>query len=116
MKNNLTKRQKIVALTLNPYYKGKFTRAEVKKAKTLARGKYWYDNDFAEWVAFSPGGKQHSFELSAMWHKHSEIPDYILNIHNNYQKRLAQECAKLWAAGKCSNALALQRAMRENLT
>lgn len=116
MKNNLTKRQKLLASALNPYYEECYTRAEVKKAKSLAKGKYWYDSDFAQWVTFSPGGKRYFFELASMWHKHSEIPDFILNIYNNYQKRLAEECAKLWAAGKCSAALKLEKAMVGNLT
>jgi hypothetical protein len=111
MKNNLTKRQKFIASALCPFADGDVTRVELNKAKALARGKYWYDSDFESWVAFSPGGKRQFFDLAVTYYSSNSVPDFILQIHNNYQKCLAKECAKLWAAGKCAQAQKLETAI-----
>jgi hypothetical protein len=111
MKNNLTKWQKFIASALRPFADGNVTRSELNKAKALARGKYWYDSEFESWVAFSPGGKRQFFDLGATYYYSAQVPDFILQIHNNYQKCLAKECAKLWSAGKCAQAQKLEAAI-----
>lgn len=57
----MTKRQKYIASCGNPYYNGFATKNEVKLAKRLARGKYWYDVDYEEYVSFSPKGYRKYF-------------------------------------------------------
>ena len=112
----LTRRQKFLVSCTNPYYNGFASKSEVKNAKLLARGSYWYNKDFEEWAAFSPGGKRYYFSLACHVSRSKGIPDFILKIHYNYQKRLAKECAKLWACGKCSEAINLEKSMSGMIT
>jgi hypothetical protein len=69
----MNKRQKFIASCANPYYGGFATKEEVKKAKLLARGKYWIEDlqfgcpqneeDHNCFFAFSPTGRRYYFEF-----------------------------------------------------
>ena len=94
---SFTKRQKIMASHLVPTYGGLSTRKEVKATKLLVRGHYWYDEDYEEYVAFSPTGKRYFFEVNMF----SPAPKG-LRLH---WKKLGCKAAKLWAKGKYKEAI-----------
>ena len=78
----LTKRMKFLASCVNPTF-GKFsTWDEVRKAKLAARGRYWIDRDYDEYVTFTPSGKRKFFD------------------YDNDSEKGVRKCAVLWAKGK----------------
>ena len=78
----MTRRQKFIAGCINPHY-GKFaTREEVKIAKRLAKQKYWIEDDYSQYVSYSPTGLRMFFE------------------YDDKIKSIARKAARLWANGK----------------
>jgi hypothetical protein len=97
----LTKRQKLIASCINPYWKGFSTRKEVKRIKLMARGHYWIDKEFEEFVVFSPGGKRTFFTYN-----------FSSGVSKQQQKKWfddARRCAYYWAKGKLKKAIELNR-------
>lgn len=78
----LTNRQKFIASACLPTYGGFSTWDEVREAKLLARGKYWNDEAYAEFISFSPNGEREYFGYDDEW------------------KFDVKKCARLWAKGK----------------
>ena len=105
----LTKREKTVCSCTNPYYEGFATKKEVKLAKLKARGKYWYDCHFDQFVSFSPNGKRQYFDVE-IWGS-SDEPKGRMRSFNNEWKRICRKVAALWAKGKCKHSLQLYRLM-----
>jgi len=87
----LNKRQKFIASCCNPYYNKFATKVEVKAAKKLARGHYWYDADYEEYASFSPTGMKKFFTINiyswAPWNRKKKW------------KELARKAAREWAKG-----------------
>ena len=92
----LNNRQKFIASCCDPYYNKFATKAEVKAAKKLARGHYWYDANFEEYVAFSPTGIRsyfiHELYSWAPWNRKKKW------------KELARLAAREWAKGNYNNS------------
>jgi len=92
----LSKRQKFIASCIDPYYNKFATKAEVKVAKKLACGHYWYLPDFGEYVSFSPAGIRNFFV--------HELYSWAPWNRKKKWKELARKSAREWAKGKYSNA------------
>lgn len=104
----MTSKQKLIASCLNPYYDNYATKKEVKIAKRLACGRFWYDTENYEYCAFSPGGKRYFFTHSSMGISENDPklrPSE--SLANKLWRQQSKECAKLWANGKCKEALNL---------
>ena len=100
----MTKKQKLIASCQNPYYKNLATKEEVKTAKKLARGTYWYDADEAEYCSFSPGGLRKYFSHGSTHVSDVCLQTNVFNFLNETQRKLAKRGAALWAAGYCKEA------------
>lgn len=96
-------RAKLIASAGDPLYGGFATRDEVRRAKLLARGRYW-DNtwsqdgekDFTEFVSFGPNGRRRFFEYD--WFNPST------KKQKERWKKEVRSAARLWAAGKYDEA------------
>jgi hypothetical protein len=98
----LTKRQKFIAAATVPTYGGLASREEVRQIKLLARGHYWDEGeDFLQFCAFSPSGKRQYFEYE--WYS------WGTTKQKKRWKTEAAKAARLWARGKCKEALELDR-------
>jgi len=84
--NNLTKFERHIATAVYPTYGGFSTWDEVRKAKKKAKGSYWHEGDWAQWVAFTPKGKRIFYDYDYEW------------------KSEVKECAILVAQGKVKEA------------
>lgn len=104
----MTKRQKYIASCSNPYYANYATAEEVRAAKKLARGKFWFDKDFGHYCSFSPGGLRHFFGYGETNHKDSGLQNNVFDFLNKIKKLKAKRAAELWAAGFCKHALLIQ--------
>lgn len=93
----LTKRQKFIASCMVPTYGGFAGAKEIKAAKLEARGKYWIDPDYQEYVAYSPTGRREFFvyEFSSLGHWQTK----------KKWRAMARKAASLWAKGKYKEAL-----------
>jgi hypothetical protein len=103
----MNKRQKFIASCCNPYYDGFATKTEVKKAKLLARGKFWLEDlqfgcpadeeDHDTFCAYSSSGKRYYFCFDWFsWGTKKQKARW---------KREAQQAARLWCKGKYKEAL-----------
>ena len=103
MKTKLTRREKYLASCCNPYYEGFSKREEVKAAKLKARGKYWYDSEFDQFIAFSPNGKRMRFDVE-VWLSSSKNKKRMNSFQTEW-KRICRKVAFLWAKGKYNQSL-----------
>lgn len=103
----MSKRQKFIASCCQPLYGGLSTRAEVKKVKLMARGKYWVEDlqfgcpaseeEHDTFCAYSPTGKRYffHFDWSSAGTKKQKVK----------WKNEARQAARLWCKGKYKDAL-----------
>jgi hypothetical protein len=82
----ITRRQKYIASCQYPTAGNFSTWREVNVAKLVARGKFWDNHDFYEYVAFAPDGKRKFFPYVNEWKAEVRI------------------CAKLWSMDKKTQA------------
>lgn len=104
-KMRLTNREKFISSCINPYFDNFATKVEVRAAKLKARGRFWYDSEFEEFVSFSPTGRREFFSVS-LWYN-SDTPEQEMNTYYKEWKRIARKAALLWSQGnyKKSNNL-----------
>jgi hypothetical protein len=95
----LSEKQKFICSCMVPTADGFATRAEVKAAKLLARGHYWDEPEWTNFVAYSPTGKRMFFQYD--WYSWATP-----KLHQEW-KRIARKCARLWAHGKYKEAIDL---------
>jgi len=97
----LTTRQKYLASCVNPYYKGFSTPKEVREAKELAKGKFWYDSDNMEYWAVSLTGRRYGFG-----HNFIFKPLTKKNQKRNQEcKEIVRKAARLWIKNKYQEAI-----------
>ena len=104
----MTKKQKFIAGCSNPYYDNFATKKEVKKAKQLARGKYWHELEYAQYCSFSPGGLRRFFCYDGFFSSDAKLQNDVYSFRNKLSRLKAKKCAELWAAGFCKEAKLLE--------
>jgi hypothetical protein len=109
--SRLSNREKFIASSTNPFYRGFAKREEVKSAKLKARGKYWYDKDFEEFVSFSLTGRRQYF-VSHIWHDGSSRKK--MQSFQKEWKRICKKAAVLWCKGQYSESAYLYNLMLDH--
>ena len=93
---NLTKRQKFIASCAVPTYGGYATKKEVKWVKLLARGHYWDEPEWYNFVSYNPKGIRKFFDYEFYsWAKSKQKKEW---------KKLARKAAYYWARGEYKKA------------
>ncbi len=97
----MNKREKHIASCMKPTFGAFATLEEIKKVKRLARGHYWYDSDWEEYVSFSPNGRRKFF--TTYWYSFASW-----QLKRKW-KSLAKLAAKNWARGNYKKARELEK-------